>query len=249
MNFHYKSIDKKAVTDLMQKTQNSGKKRNLFKVTLDVQQFRIIPYVHNQTGCPFIETNLHYDIDGGTIVCPSTYGEDCPICGFASELWKKGEKDMAKKFFKSSRTYAPVIKRGEEGAEPKFMSLSQANYTDILNTIADPDYGDVVHPTEGRDGTIVKVPEGQYGKIVIKFKPKTSPIADTEKEIERIVASCPNFDTVYPRKTYDELTDLLKKTIEKKESEAKTAASTSQKSGKDTAYMSEIDKALGGDGK
>jgi hypothetical protein len=152
---------------------------------------------------------------------------------------------MAKKFFKSSRTYTPVIKRGEEGAEPKFLNLSQTNYQDILNTIADPDYGDVVHPTEGRDGTIVKIPEGQFGKTVIKFKPKQSPIADTEKEIERIVASCPNFETVYPRKSYDELTDILKKTISKKEAEGKAAADKVPAGGADKSYLSEIDKALG----
>lgn len=231
---------------MMQKSQNPGKKRNMFKVTDQSQQFRIIPYVHHETGSPFIEVNLHYELDGGTVICPTTYGEDCPICEFASELWRKGEKDMAKKFFKSNRTFIPVLKRGE-GEEPKFMSLSQVNYQDILNTIADPDYGDVVHPIEGRDATIVKVPEGQYGKIIIKFKPKTSPIADSEKEIERIVASCANFDTVYPKKNYDELTESLKKTISKKETDAKTAGDSAPKGGKDAGYMSEIDKALGND--
>lgn len=245
MNFKYKPIDKKRVQELIQKNQNPGnaKKRNMFKVTQTAQQFRIIPYVHHETGRPFIEVNLHYGLDGGTVICPSTYGEDCPICEFASDLWRKGEKDMAKKFFKSSRTFVPVVKRGDD-TEPKFMSLSQGNYQDILNTIADPDYGDVIHPIEGRDATIIKIAEGEYGKIVIKFKPKTSPIADSEKEIERIVASCMNFDEVYPKKTYDELTEGLKKTIAKKQNESHTAVASAPKS-KDKEYLSEIDKALG----
>jgi len=65
---------------------------------------------------------------------------------------------MAKKFFKSDRVYVPVLERSNMESEPKFWGVSRTNYQDILNTIADPDYGDVIHPFDGRDLTVTKIP-------------------------------------------------------------------------------------------
>jgi hypothetical protein len=202
--------------------------------------------VHNENGNPFIEKNFHYGLQGGTIQCPTTIGEDCPICRFASQLWQKGEKDLAKKYFKSDRIYVPIIERASADKTPKFWGVSRTNYQDILNTIADPDYGDVVHPLEGRDVTVLRLPAGpnqKYGKITIKFKPQTSPIAATEKEIEDILALCPDFESLYPMKTLEELNVILDKTIN---APIPTTGKTvdPQKTAGAKGYMAEVENAL-----
>lgn len=246
--FKYKRIDKKQVEQRLNSINNPGQKRNIFKVTEEPQVIRIIPYIHNESGCPFVERNLHYKMQGGTLICPTSYGQDCPICRFATQLWKKGEKEMAKKFFKSDRVYVPVISRDSSGDAPKFMGLSQTNYQDILNTIADPDYGDVVHPMEGRDLTIVKIAQGQFGKVSIKFKPKTSPIAENEKQIEKIIASCQNFDSVYPKKTYEELKKILEATINASATQNNSIPSDDRQPEDKNAnkkYLDQINQALG----
>jgi len=151
---------------------------------------------------------------------------------------------MAKKFFKKGRIFVPVISRDSNNTEPKFLGLSDSTYQDILNTIADPDYGDVIHPMEGRDMTIVKIAEGQYGKIAIKFKPKTSPIAESEKAITAILESCPDFDTIYPKKSREELEDILKKSIQVEAADDGSPAISTGNASKSSSYLAEIDKAL-----
>lgn len=244
MKFKYKTITKKEVQDRQDNLNNPKGRKNIFKAKQDPQVVRIIPYVHNQNGNPFIERNFHYGLAGGTIVCPTTYGQSCPVCQFASQLWRKGEQDMAKKFFKSDRVYVPVLERSNMESEPKFWGVSRTNYQDILNTIADPDYGDVIHPFDGRDLTVTKIPQGQYGKVVLKFKPQTSAIAEKQQQMEKILNSCPNFDDVYPLKKGDELEEVLQKTIngqqateQKKPQEVKT--------GGNKQYMTQITQALG----
>jgi hypothetical protein len=75
------------------------------------QTIRILP---TADGDPFKEFHFHYNVGKNPgIMCPKrNHGEDCPICDFASKLWKDGVendnatlKSEAKKLFVRKRYY------------------------------------------------------------------------------------------------------------------------------------------------
>ena len=74
-------------------------------------------------GDPFKEFHFHYNVGKNPgILCPKkNHGEDCPICEFASTLWRQGVesddatlKNEAKKLFVRKRFYSPIVVRGKE---------------------------------------------------------------------------------------------------------------------------------------
>ena len=84
------------------------------------QTIRILP---TKDGDPFKEFHFHYNVGKNPgILCPKkNYGEHCPICEFASTLWRDGvennddqTKNAAMKLFARKRYYSPIIVRGQE---------------------------------------------------------------------------------------------------------------------------------------
>ena len=49
------------------------------------------------------------------------------------------------------RTFAPGVVRGEESQGVKFWGFGKTVYQELLSIIADPDYGDITDPVNGRD--------------------------------------------------------------------------------------------------
>ena len=82
---------------------------------------RIVP---TNDGDPLKEMFFHYNVGDhkGGVLCPKrNYGEECPICEFASSLWRDGvdnnddqSKNAAKKLFARKRYYSPILIRGAE---------------------------------------------------------------------------------------------------------------------------------------
>ena len=80
---------------------------------------RIVP---GKDGDPLKEVHFHYNVGEhkGGIMCPKrNLGEHCPICEFASSLWKEGvstndeeSKKLAKSLFVRQRYFSPVVIRG-----------------------------------------------------------------------------------------------------------------------------------------
>jgi hypothetical protein len=58
------------------------------------------------------------------VLCPKrNFGDNCPVCDFASQLWREGvdnnddhSKKMAKSLFVRQRFFSPVMVRGQEDA-------------------------------------------------------------------------------------------------------------------------------------
>ena len=102
------------------------------------QTIRILP---TQDGDPFKEFHFHYNVGKNPgILCPkANHGEDCPICNFASQLWRDGvqnnddtAKREAKKLFVRKRYFSPILVRGEEdegeGADGGTTPVDGLNY-------------------------------------------------------------------------------------------------------------------------
>ena len=75
---------------------------------------RIVPAAD---GDPLKEVFFHYNIEGhrAGVMCPKrNFGEQCPICDFASQLWRDGTdtndeetKKLAKSLFVRTRYFSP----------------------------------------------------------------------------------------------------------------------------------------------
>ena len=147
--------------DLMRKKlaqlRGEGERENShwFKPDEGDQDIRIVP---SPDGDPLKEMYFHYNVGEhrGGIVCPKrNYGEECPICEFASSLWRDGtqnndeeSKKLAKSLFVRARYFSPVVLRGREDEGVKMYGYGKRAYENLLGYILDPDYGDITDPLE-----------------------------------------------------------------------------------------------------
>ena len=107
-------------------------------------------------GDPLKEVFFHYNIEGhkGGVMCPKrNFGEECPICDFASKLWRDGTdnndeetKKLAKSLFVRTRYFSPVVVRGLESEGVKVYGYGKTAYELLLGYILDPEYGDITDP-------------------------------------------------------------------------------------------------------
>ena len=82
------AIDLKKMKAKMAAAQNNGKggKSDFWKLTEGEHTVRILP---SEDGDPFKEYHFHYNVAKGGFLCPKrNFGDACPVCDFASELWR-----------------------------------------------------------------------------------------------------------------------------------------------------------------
>ena len=141
---------KKRLAQLQTSTTRST---NLWKPQPGRTQIRILPYKLN-TDTPFIELFFHYDLGGKSFLSPTSFGRPDPIEEFADKLKQSGNREdwqLGKKLESKLRTFTPVVVRGEEKDGSKFWGFGKTVYQELLSIIADPDYGDISDPVNGRD--------------------------------------------------------------------------------------------------
>jgi hypothetical protein len=112
-----------------------------------IKKFVLYP---TEDGDPFKVFHFHYNLgDGarGGVLCPKRqFGEECPICDFASKLWQEGTDDskrMAKSLFVRQRFFSPVVVRGEEEKGTRVWGYGKTIYETLLGLVLNPDYGDI----------------------------------------------------------------------------------------------------------
>lgn len=205
----------------MQQSSQGGQKSSdfLWKPPVGKSQVRIVPYAFNKEN-PFIELFFHYEIGKRTMISPSSFGRPDPILEFANKLKKTGDKDdwkLGKKIEPKFRVFVPVLVRGQENEGVKFWSFGKQIYTELLNVIADPDYGDISDLMNGRDLTIEHTApekEGAYPTFMVRVKPNTSP-ATTDQEVSKaILEGQREISTLFTENTYDEMKDALTKWLQ-----------------------------------
>ena len=210
------ALDLSAIRGRLNKLQNtSNRTSNLWKPTPGKHQVRIVPYKFSPEN-PFIELFFHYNINNKTYLSPSSFGRPDPIVEFAEKLKRMGDKEdwkAAKKMEPKLRTFVPVLVRGEEGEGIKFWGFGKTVYQEILGYIADPDYGDITDPTNGRDITIEYVSAEDAGTsypvTTIRVKPNVTPLAEGDTNIQNFMESQSNITDIYSELSYDELKSVL----------------------------------------
>jgi len=188
---------------------------NLWKPQPGKTQIRIVPY-KLQKESPFIELFFHYDLGGKTYLSPISFGRPDPIEEFADKLKSSGNREdwrLGKKLEAKLRTFAPVVVRGEENEGVKFWGFGKTVYQELLSIIADPDYGDISDPVNGRDVGVEFLTAEETGanfpKTNIRVKPNQTPITEDKAKLESVLKDQKDICEVYQELSYDELTDAL----------------------------------------
>ena len=180
---------------------------------------RIIP---TSDGDPLKEMSFHYNVGDhrGGILCPKrNFGEACPICEFASSLWREGSdnndeesKKLAKSLFVRTRYFSPVVVRGREDEGIKVYGYGKTAYELLLGYILDPEYGDVTDLTEGTDITLTytkPTKPGAYPQTSLKMRRNTSTLLEDTEAIPALLDGMPDFDALFERLTPEQVDAIL----------------------------------------
>jgi hypothetical protein len=239
------AINLDAIKNRLNKLQNTQKKTvELWKPAPGKHQVRLVPYKFNKEN-PFIELYFHYNINNKTYLSPISFGRPDPIVEFADKLKRMGDKEdwkAAKRMEPKLRTFVPVLVRDEESEGIRFWGFGKTVYQELLGYIADPDYGDITHPTAGRDITVEVVSAEDSGTsypvTTIRVKPKESPLAGSKEDMVKLLDSQSNISEVYQELSYDELKSILEGWLnpdsgEESEDEVATSTQTLSSTSKD----------------
>jgi len=188
---------------------------SLWKPQPGKTQIRIVPYEFNKDN-PFIELFFHYNLNNRSYLSPISFGRPDPIEEFAQKLKGSGNKEdyqLSKKLEAKMRTFAPVIVRGEESQGVKFWGFGKTVYQELLSIIADPDYGDITDPVNGRDVVVEFISAEESGasfpKTNIRVKPNQTPISDEPSVLEKVKTSQKDITEIYQEQSYEDLTNVL----------------------------------------
>lgn len=220
-----------------------GQQAKFWKPQNGTQTIRILP---TPDGDPFKSFFFHYGLNNESVLCPKhNFGDDCAVCDFVSKLYNDGDeesREMAKKLVRKQRFFSPILVRGEEAEGARIWGYSKTVYQTLLETVLNPDYGDITNSETGVDIDLryEKVAGKAYPDTSLTFKRRSSMLCEDvdDEECQQLLESIPDFDKVHKRRTSEEVKTLLETFLsgadEEKEETERYGSSES----------SNIDKAL-----
>jgi len=231
--------------------ENTGNGNSVwFKPDEGDTDIRIVP---TNDGDPLKEMFFHYNVGDhrGGILCPKrNFGEGCPICEFASSLWREGSdnndeesKKLAKSLFVRTRYFSPVVVRGREEEGIKVYGYGKQAYELLLGYILDPEYGDVTDIQEGTDITLTytkPTKPGAYPQTNLKMRRNTSALLEDKDAIPALLDGMPDFDSLFERQTPAQIDAILDEQLASDGS----AESRSSETAKYGSADSSVDKAF-----
>ncbi len=183
-------------------------------------------------GDPFREYHFHYlKVNGKnrSILCPNrNFGDDCPICQFASSLWRDakdaGDKQMmnqAKDLFVKQRYFSPVVVRGLEQDGVKIWGYPVTSYRKLISYVLNPDYGDITDIENGTDITVkcVKIPGKKYNGTELEARRRTTPLCsdvlEDGEECSKLLNQLEDIDfgNIFKRASTQEAKNLLDESL------------------------------------
>ena len=186
------------------------------------QTVRIVPYKFNPEN-PFIELKFYYKLGGNNYLAPCTFGKPDPILETIKSLRSSGsneEKEIAAKLAPVTRTYCPVIVRGEEDQGVRFWGFGVQVYKQLLKLMTNAKYGDITSWTDGRDIEVEfhkesnkKAKDGKsFPETNILADPSMTPVVDpTRRDLMEKLKDQTDLLTIFPLKSYDELKAAVEK--------------------------------------
>jgi len=212
-------LDLAKMREKLAQLENGGKskKDNVFwKPSEGEQEIRIVP---TADGDPFKVFHFHYNLGEaarGGIVCPKRqFGEECPVCEFASSLWQEESsesKKMAKSLFVRQRFFSPVIVRGQEEQGVRIWGYGKTIYEQLLGLVLNPDYGDITDVDKGVDLTLTYTlpkTKGAYPTTNLVPKRKSSKLAASDELVSDALSNIPNVDELFQQKSTADIRAIL----------------------------------------
>ena len=202
------------------------------------QTIRILP---TADGDPFKEFHFHYNVGKNPgILCPKkNYGEHCPVCDFASQLWRDGvdnnsdqSKNAAKKLFARKRYYSPILVRGQETSGVKVWAYGKTAYETLLGYVLDADYGDITDPETGTDLVLnYNVPgtPGSFPKTQLKPRRRPSVLCDDAiASCDELLESVPDIEAQFTKLSSEDIQALMDEFLSSDSSSEMSSKETSK---------------------
>jgi hypothetical protein len=210
---------------------------------------RIVP---TADGDPLKEVFFHYNIEGhrSGVLCPKrNFGEHCPICDFATQLWRDGTgnndeetKKLAKSLFVRTRYFSPVVVRGLETEGVKVYGYGKTAYELLLGYILDPEYGDITDTNEGTDITLTYTKPnkpGAFPQTNLKMRRNTSTLLQDRDAIPGLLQNTPDIMSLFTRHSPAEVNAILDQMLSgdsSAESRSRETVQYNKKSSVDAAF-------------
>ena len=219
-------MDINAIKKRLSQLQTSNNRTsNLWKPQPGKTQIRIVPNKSNK-DMPFMELFFHYDLGGKSYLSPISFGRPDPIEEFANKLKTGGNREdyqLGRKIEAKLRAFAPVVVRGSENEGVKFWGFGKTVYQELLSIIADPDYGDISDPVNGRDVVVEFKTAEETGRAfpstTIRVKPNQTSLAESKEKLDTITGTQKDIREIYNELSYDELTEALNDWLNPKDEE------------------------------
>lgn len=196
----------KKIAAMKEQSKNKGGYVEMprLKLTEGKIQVRILPNKFNKEY-PFIETYKYYNFNGKYFLSPITYSEADPISEFCATL---SDKTLKKNLSPAYEVFLPVIVRGKENEGVKYWKFGTQVYEQLLNYLANPDWGDITHLETGKDIEIDYTPKEksktQYAQTKIMALPNSKP-AGTIEQMKEWMGQQIDIIATEKRLTYDEI--------------------------------------------
>ena len=211
----------------MKKDKESGagsKKFWNFKSSEEgTKNIRFLPPLVKNGEKFFYYTHKTHWVDGASFECldQNTKGhqaEPCPICKVVQKLYKTAERgtpdwDLAGSLRAKDRKVSRIIVRGsEDETQPVFYEYGSTIFDMLYNIITDSDFGNIVHPVNGRDYKLQKTGIGRnckYGSSTPSAK--ESPIFADKEKIAAVLKNMDHMDytSLFSYSSAKEMTDAL----------------------------------------
>ncbi len=159
---------------------------------------------------------FHYNLgkNPGFLSPKKNFGTDDPLDDFIKTLFRENSDEsikMAKSLMARQRFFSPVIVRGEEDQGVRLWGYGKMAYSELLNLVLNPDYGDITDVEAGTDLVISygKPPGAQFPQTSITPRRRPSPLLESEEDTNKALDNIPDFDTVFDKKTPEQVQGML----------------------------------------
>ena len=240
MTINIKALAEKFAELSGEKKKKAGHSLPFWKPTLTedgkARTFNIRCMPTSFDGQPFFELN-YYDnkkLSPFRLVAPAQFGLPDPVAELVVELNKdRGNKNAwntIRGLLPQPRFYAPILVREEKEKGVQVYEVSRNLCKKFYANFLDEEYAEeqLNDPMVGRDFKLTVSPSGKtftnettgksYPVNDVDVRPggKTSKLAATQEEIDKLVASVPNFAEIFKKqvKGYDELAQMLRKYLD-----------------------------------
>jgi hypothetical protein len=225
------NLDK--MRDKLNRLQNKGDNRQVFwRPPEGESTIRIVP---TPDGDPFKDYWFHYNLgkNPGFLSPKKNFGTDDPLDDFIKTLFRENSDEsikMAKSLMARQRFFSPVIVRGEEDQGVRLWGYGKMAYSELLNLVLNPDYGDITDVEAGTDLVISygKPPGAQFPQTSITPRRRPSPLLESEEDTNKALDNIPDFDTVFDKKTPEQVQGMLDEFLLESE-DAESVSSETQK--------------------